>query len=174
MPIPGAVVDGNYDIIPGNSYDATGHQFVLPAATQVTTDSTNGVVSGAYKIQSVAPYPVGATPITASSANVAAAVAAATLAAVAGKTTYITGFAITGSGATTGLPVSVTVTGVITGTLTYTYTAVAGVLVANTPLVIHFSSPIPASATNTTIVVSCPTLGSGNTNNTTNAYGFQI
>lgn len=121
-----------------------------------------------------APYPTGATAITAASGNVAAATAAATLAATTGKTTYITGFAVTGTGATAGLAVSVTVTGVITGTLTYTYAAAAGVLVENTPLIVSFPYPIPASATNTTIVVSCPTLGSGNTNNTVNAYGFQL
>jgi hypothetical protein len=125
-------------------------------------------------VNAVAPYPATATPITAASGNVAAATAAATLAAVAGKTTYITGFAVTGSGATAGLPVSVTVTNTITGTLTYTYAAAAGVLVANTPLIVQFPYPIPASAANTTIVVSCPTLGAGNTNNATVAYGFQL
>ena len=120
------------------------------------------------------PYPAGATPITAASGNVAAATAAATLAAVAGKTTYITGFTVTGSGATAGLPVNVTVTNTITGTLTYTYAAAAGVLVANVPLNVTFPAPLPANAVNTTIVVSCPTLGTGNTNNTVNAYGFQL
>ena len=122
----------------------------------------------------ISPYPGGATPITAASGNVAAAAAVATLAGVAGKTTYITGFIISGTGATAGLPVSVTVAGVVTGTLTFTYAAAAGVLVANTPLNIQFSTPIPASAVNTAIVVTCPSLGSGNTNNTANAIGFQI
>jgi hypothetical protein len=125
-------------------------------------------------VNTISPYPSGATAITASSGNVAAATAAATLAAVAGKTTYITGFAITGTGATGALAVSVTVTGVITGTMTYTYAAAAGAAVENTPLVVQFPYPIPASTTNTTIVVSCPTLGTGNTNNTANAYGFQL
>ena len=120
------------------------------------------------------PYPAGATALTASSGNVAAATAVATLAAAAGKTTYITGFAITGSGATAGLPVSVTVTGIITGTLTYTYAATAGAAVANTPLIVNFPVPIPGNAINTAIVVSCPTLGAGNTNNSAVAYGFQM
>ena len=119
-------------------------------------------------------YPQGATPITASSGNVAAATAAATLAANSAKITYITGFAVSGAGATVALPVVVTVTGTITGTLHYIYSAVAGVLLANTPLVVTFPTPIPASAINTTIVVSCPTLGVGNTNNATVAYGFQL
>jgi hypothetical protein len=122
----------------------------------------------------VASYPAGAVPITAASGNVAAASAVATLAAAAGKTTYITGFAVTGTGATAAAAVSVTVAGVVTGTMTYTYAAVAGVAVENTPLIVSFPEPIPASALNTAIVVTCPSLGSGNTNNTVNAYGFQL
>jgi hypothetical protein len=92
----------------------------------------------------LAPYPVGptgkeATPVAASSGNVAAAVATATLAAGgANVMTYISGFEVTGSGATAGLPVTVTVIGVLGGTLSYTYTAAAGVLVGNTPLVVEF------------------------------------
>lgn len=116
--------------------------------------------------------PIGATQTAASSGNVAAAVAAATLAAVAGRLNYITGFAITGSGATAGLPVIVTITGLLGGTQSYIYTAAAGVLVANATLNINFPTPLPASAVNTAIVVSCPSLGAGNTNNTANAWGY--
>lgn len=120
------------------------------------------------------PYPSAATPLTAASGNVANAAAAATLAGTSGKTTYITGFEITGSGATLGAAVTVTVTGTISGTLSYTYAAIAGALLANTPLVVEFPVAIPASATNTAIVVSCPALGGGNTNNTTVAHGYQL
>lgn len=150
--------------LPTEQKSTSGAAHVLLAAGT----SAIGIVSAASS------YPSGATAITAASGNVAAATAAATLAAVASKTTYITGFSVTGSGATAGLPVSVTVTGTITGTLTYTYVAVAGALLSNTPLHVMFPMPIPASATNTTIVVSCPTLGAGNTNNTTVAHGYQL
>jgi len=119
-------------------------------------------------------YPRGSTPVAISSGNVAAAIASAALPAVAGKTNYITGFQITGAGATAGLPVSVTVTGILGGTLTYTYAAAVGVLVANAPLNIKFDPPLPASAVNTAITVSCPSLGVGNTNNTANIQGFVI
>lgn len=118
--------------------------------------------------------PYGALPLANSSGNVAAAIAAATLVAIAAKTAFISGFEVTGSGATAGLPVSVTVTGLLGGTLTYTYTAVAGVLLANQPLIVEFNPPLPASAVNTNIVVSCPSLGLGNTNNTVNAHGFNL
>lgn len=119
-------------------------------------------------------YPYSATAITAASGNVANASAAATLAGVASKTTYITGFECTGSGSTAGSVVSVTVTGTVTGTLTYTFAAPTGVLSSGTPLIVSFPAPIPASAANTAIVVTLPALGTGNTNATTVAHGYQL
>lgn len=118
--------------------------------------------------------PAGAVWQTVSSGNKAATAAAATLANVTGKTTYITGFEVTGSGATAGLPVTVTVTGLLGGTASYTYVAVAGALLANTPLVRNFPFPLPASAVSVDIVVSCPSLGTGSTNNTVVAYGYTV
>lgn len=118
--------------------------------------------------------PSTVTPLTASSGNVANATASATLAGAAGKTTYLQGFTVSGAGATVGLPVTVTITGTVSGTLHFTYSASAGVLVANVPLVMNFPMAIPASATNTSIVVSCPALGVGNTNNAVIAYGYQV
>jgi hypothetical protein len=120
------------------------------------------------------PYPTGATPINASSGNQAAGQAVATLAAAAGKTTYITGFEITSSGATVGLVVNPTVVGTITGTLTYVYAAMAGILLINTPLTVNFIPPIPASAVNTAIVITLPSLGLGNTNASVVAHGYQL
>src|SRR6266567_4522675 len=112
--------------------------------------------------------------ITASSGNVAAATATATLAAATGKVTYICGFAITSAGSTAAAVVSPTVANVITGTLTFTYTTVAGVTLANAPLIVPFTTRcIPANAPNTAIVVSVPSLGAGNTNTTVSAWGYQ-
>jgi hydroxymethylglutaryl-CoA reductase len=116
--------------------------------------------------------PDGAVSVTGSSGNIAAATAAASLPAVAGKTNYITGFTVTGTGATAALAVSVTVTGTLSGTMTFTYAAAAGAAVANQQLNVTFPFPIPASAVNTAITVSCPTLGTGNTNNTVNVFGY--
>ena len=120
------------------------------------------------------PYPSGAVILNPSSGNVANATAAVTLTSAASKTAYITGFEITGSGATVGGPVTVTITGTITGTMSYTYVAMAGILLANTPLIVTFPKEIPASATATDIVVSCPALGAGNTNNTAVAHGYRV
>jgi hypothetical protein len=117
-------------------------------------------------------YPQDAVPLNASSGNVANATATATLTAPAGKTAFIKGFVVSGAGATVGLPVSVTITNVLGGTQTYTYSAAVGALISNTPLTINFPYAIPATGIATNIVVSCPALGAGATNNTVVAFGY--
>jgi hypothetical protein len=119
-------------------------------------------------------YPYGATALSAGSANVANASGVATLTGTATTTVHITGFQITGSGATAGLPVTVTVAGLLGGTRSYTYTFAAGATVTNQPLLVQFLMPVPASAVNTPIVVTCPASGAGGTNNTVNAQGFYL
>lgn len=117
--------------------------------------------------------PVGATQITATSGSVAAGVAAATLAAATAKSTYITGLSVTAAGATAAAAVSLTITGVVGGPLTYVFTAPAGVGVPAPSLNLNFTPPLKSSAVNTAIVVSLPSLGSGNTAAAVNAYGYQ-
>ncbi len=124
-----------------------------------------GSKSSAYAAQLAQPG------IIATSGNVANNAAAASLPAVANKLNYLTGVMITGSGATAGLVVQVTVAGVATP-FNLVYAAAAGVLVANTPLILRFPAPIPASAVNTAITVTCPALGAGNTNNIVTIFGF--
>lgn len=116
----------------------------------------------------------GGASVAASSGNVAAAVATATLAAAAGKTTYISGFEITGGGATAGSIVIATVTGPLGGTLSYNIAVPTGAAVGVLPLVVEFSPPLPASAVNTPIVVSAPSFGAGNTNAAVSAHGYQL
>jgi hypothetical protein len=106
-----------------------------------------------------------------SSANAAAA-NNQTLAAAAGKRTYITGFSITGGGATAASVIAITITG-LTNTLNYRVAVPAGATVGITPLVVSFKRPIPASADNTAIVVNVPSFGAGNTNAAAAASGFQ-
>lgn len=114
----------------------------------------------------------GGTPVGASSGNVAAATATATLAAVAGKTTYLCGFSITGGGATAASLVQPTVVGLIGGTFTYTIAVPAGVTLGIPAMNRSFNPCMPASAPNVSIVVSSPTFGAGNTNVTINAEGY--
>lgn len=131
--------------------------------------------AGILNILSTTAYPSGSVPVVASSGNVAASVASATLPAVVGKTNYISGFSISGSGSTVGVVVNATVAGLVGGvTLTYPVIAVAGVLLGNTPMQVIFNPALPANATNTAITVSCPSLGLGNTNNSVNIYGYQL
>lgn len=116
------------------------------------------------------------THITASSGVVAAAAAVATLAAAAAKTTYISGFQCMGLGAVAAATVEVTITGLLGGTLTYLVSVPAGATVAVSPfpLDVTFNPPLPASAVNTAIVVTMPSLGVGNTKAVTNAQGYQL
>lgn len=117
---------------------------------------------------------INIAPLTNSSGNVANANAVSTLPAVALKTTYICGFAATSAGSTAAAVVNLTIVGLIGGTMTLTYVSVAGVTLANQPLVVPFSQCIPASAVNTAIVVTLPALGAGNTNAAVTAWGHQF
>lgn len=110
---------------------------------------------------------------TANSGNVAAATATATLAAAAAKTTWITGLAVSSGGATAGGCVTGTITGIITATQNFTYCVPTGATVGAQPFTLSFVPPIPASAVNTTIAVSIPSVGAGATNTTVSATGFQ-
>jgi hypothetical protein len=120
------------------------------------------------------PYIEGSTALIAGSGNVANASAAATLTGTATTTVYISGFEVTGAGATAASVATVTVAGLLGGTRSYTYTFPAGATVACTPLLVSFNPPLPASAVNTAIVVTCPASGAGGTNNTVVAHGFYV
>lgn len=119
-----------------------------------------------------APYALASTPLIAGSGNVANASAVATLTPTATTTAYISGFEVTGTGATAALAATVTVAGLLGGTRHYTYAFAAGVAVGNAPLIVQFNPPLPAAAVNTAIVVTCPASGAGGTNNTVVAHGF--
>jgi hypothetical protein len=134
------------------------------------TSSVPTIPSSQYPANNVG----AAVPITGSSGNVAASSAVATLAAAASKFTYISGFQATGSGATLGSCVNVTITGVVGGTMTYTFCAAAGVLISDAPLIVPFNPPLQSSSVNTAIVVTMPSLGTGNTNAAVSAQGYQL
>jgi hypothetical protein len=122
----------------------------------------------------------GASPISTQtqvnncSGDVAAATATATLAAAAAKTTHIAGLLITGSGATAASVVSATITGLIGGTLTIPLAVPAGATVGLTPLFMEFNPPRAASAANTAIAVTLPSLGTGNLHASVCAWGHQV
>lgn len=144
---------------------------------QITDGNGNILGDSALRPLSVAQAgaaPSGSTAVAASSGNVAAATATATLAAAAGKTTYISGFELTGAGATAASVVVLTVTGALGGTLSFVVPVPAGVAAGVAPLVVEFNPPLPGSAVNTAIVVSVPSFGAGNTNAAVVAHGYQL
>lgn len=114
------------------------------------------------------------TPITATSGNIVNNVAVATLAGTSGKTTYITGFQCTSSGATAGLVGDIAVANTISGSLFYVVAFPASTTTLATPIIVDFGHGVPASAANTAITVTMPAAGSGNTDEVCNAEGYQL
>lgn len=121
-----------------------------------------------------AAIPANGVAVANSSGNVANASAVATLAGAASKTTYIRGFTITPGGSTAAGIVTATLTGLLGGTLSFTIGSPAGAGVAGSPLQVSFGDGAPASAQNTAIVLTLPALGSGNTNASVSAWGYQL
>ena len=150
-------------------------------ATPVTLVIPTGTAPAEQGLSATNPLPItgafiqpNSTALAAGSGNVANAPAVATLTGSATTTVYISGFEVTGAGATAGAVVTVTVAGLLGGTRSFTYVAATGAAVANQSLIVPFFPPLPASAVNTPIVVTCPALGAGNTNNTVVAHGFHV
>lgn len=164
-----------------SAYAATAYGMTVVAVRRDTAAASSDVTGDYEPLQTDAlgrlrtTTPVvraGGTGIAASSGNVAASAAVATLpAGGAAVTTYITGFEVTAGGATAAANVTVAITGT-TNTLSFTFTAPAGATLAAAPLIVAFPEPIPASAANTAIVVTVPSLGAGNTHATVTAHGF--
>lgn len=117
-------------------------------------------------------YPTQTYPAHAASGNVANAAAAASLAAVPGRTAYVTGFEITAGGATAAALVEATLAGLRGGTATYIFGAPAGATAIAQPLIVKFQMPLPASAINTAITITLPALGAGNTKAAVAIHGF--
>ncbi len=134
-----------------------------PTCTPI--NSSNPMPTGA-----ASEYPTGAVPITISATGSTGSTAA-TLAAGSTTTTYICGFAIR-SNATAAATGNATVAGTITGTMNFTHwTAPLASGIGTTEEV--FSPCVPASAVNTTIVVTGPAPGSGGTISVS-AWGYRL
>jgi hypothetical protein len=117
-------------------------------------------------------YPTNSTPI-ASSANGTTGAVIANLVGVPGKTTFICGFSMTSGGTTTAVALLATVAGVLGGPLEFAYVATAGGTQGSL-FVIFAPICIPASAQNTTIVVTQPAAGTGTTQAAVAAWGYQL
>lgn len=178
-----AVVTGTDSV--GSGIAAAGQlgQLDDTSPSTVTENRFGNVRIGAQRqqlSQSPSPYPyspilgTSATPIRGASGNVANANAVATLTGTATTTVYITGFTCTAGGATAAAEVDVAVTGPLGGTMTYTQGAPLGATVPPSILNVIFNPAYPASAVNTTIVVTMPALGAGNAHAACVATGFYM
>jgi hypothetical protein len=137
--------------------------------------SIEGNAAGQPVPTSATPLPTGATAVTAASGNVGAAAATVSLPAVSGRTNYVSGFSVTGLGATGALTLQITLGSLVGSvTQTYIYEVPAGVTTAAPTLVVTFNPPIPASAANTAITLTVPSFGTGNTNASANVWGYLI
>jgi hypothetical protein len=108
------------------------------------------------------------------SASGAAGTLTATLTGGTGRMTYLEGFDVTGGGATGASVINITVTGT-TNTLNFSTNilgSATGPMNAQGTYSVRFPTPVPSSATNTNIVVTVPSFGSGNTLASVTAYGF--
>lgn len=149
-----------YEVPAGYEFEV--RRVVLSLAGNLASDPSSGL--------SVLPTPVD---VDATQTGAAAAISAV-LPGVAGSTTYLTGFEVTGTGATAASVIVVTVTGILGGTKSYIIAIPAGVTTPITPLQVEFSRPIPASGPNQAITVSVPSFGAGNTNEAVTAHGYQL
>jgi hypothetical protein len=136
---------------------------------------TNPDGSAAFPLNAAPlPLPTGATQVAGSSGVVSAASAVATLTSAAARTAYITGFSVSGLGATAAAMATITITGLLGGTINFAYPVPAGVGVAGPPMSVAFTTPLPASAVNTNIVVTVASFGSGNVGAAVMAQGYLI
>lgn len=120
-------------------------------------------------VNTASQYPAGSTPITASATGTTLATAA-TLSGAASVTTYICGFSVRAN-ATAAATANSTVTGTISGTLNFTqWTAPLASGIGITEQ--QFFPCIPASAVNTSIVVTSAAPGAGGVVSTT-AWGYR-
>jgi hypothetical protein len=112
------------------------------------------------------------TSIYDSTGSLAAMPGTATLPAVPGATNQLSGFSITGGGATAASIVQGTITGLGIKPLTFDIAVPAGATAGISPVVVNFTNPIPASGPNVPIVLNLPSFGAGNTNAVGNIWGF--
>ena len=112
---------------------------------------------------------------TASSANAAAANNNNLPAGGAGVLNWVTGFEITGNGATAAGPIAVTLTGIITGTLNYVIEVPTIASAAQVSLIVEFPFPgLSAAAANAAITLNVPSFGAGNTAAAVSLHGYSV
>jgi hypothetical protein len=95
-----------------------------------------------------------------------------TLPAVAGKTNYVTGIEITGTGANAASNITAVLSGISVG-LNFNIEVPSGITVPLTPIIVEFSRPIPAFGVNVAITLTVPDFGVNGTC-AANIHGFYV
>ena len=158
---------------PGSPVPGTALQVAGTDGTNLRTLATD--TAGHLLVNTYAnPYPSGAVPSGGSSGVLTNAAGAASIAAVVGKTCWLTGFEVTYTGATAGSTQSPSISGLAQGTMYYVVDVAAGASSSgNTRLLVSFPYPLPASSTNTAITLSLPAAGAGGFS-AGNIHGYTI
>jgi len=140
---------------------------------QVTLMDSSGHASPAGDTPARAIYHVQGLPgtVVQGTSTGAAQANSPTLPAVSAKTNYVSGFTITGGGATAASAITCTLSD---GTTTFNFMLEipGAATTAITPLVVTFPQPIPAAAVNTAWTLTVPSFGSGNTAASANIWGY--
>jgi hypothetical protein len=108
-----------------------------------------------------------------STATGAASSANVSLGGVAGKTTYLAGFSVSGLGSTAGGTVNITTSNLLTAQETYVITIPASATQAITTLQVTYNPPIPAVGQGQGITINVPSFGAGNTLSCAQCWGFR-
>ena len=87
------------------------------------------------------------------------------------RRTFLSGFALTGTGATSASTIEVTTTG-LSVNLKFKVVIPAGAGVEVSPRILTFNPPLPASADNTAITVVVPSFGAGNLAAALSTWGY--
>lgn len=123
-----------------------------------------------------APYPVGATPLAFTFTTNTATLMTAQFVGASGRTVYMTGFQITGTGATATSVIVVSTTNFI-ATQNWYLVIPAGVALPVVPggiFAVSFNPPLPANALGVWPQVNVPGFGAGNTSAAINIQGYMI
>lgn len=104
----------------------------------------------------------------------AAAQIVGTLTPGTGRTAYLSGFTISGLGATGATGIIVVIAGILGGPISMTVPILAGATTGLVPFIREFPTPLAGSAPGQAITVTVPSFGSGNTSARIETHGFQI
>ncbi len=136
-----------------------------------TGDGTHFMPSGDAPARAVSVIQSVPGTFVVGTSTVAAQANSPTLPAVAAKTNYVSGFTVTGGGATAASAITITLSDG-TNTLNFMTEIPAGAGLQTQPLIVGFPKPLPATAGITAWTLTVPSFGAGNTAASANIFGY--